>query len=159
MGIGFVLVGLVLIISGARDTYAALGSQLRNDLTGPGNFTFWIAAIAAVGALGYIPALKSFSHWFLALVLLALLLTKSHANFFSQFSAALAAGPASAPTANNAAVPQASPGSLPGLPNQAPGQSLQDYLTKPPSFSFNPPAWMKNFSDTVFGPNWFKATP
>ncbi len=91
MGIGFTLIGLVLIITGARDTYAAFGNQLRADFTGPGNFTFWIASIALVGALGYVPQLRTFSHYFMALILLALLL--SHQGFFSKLSAALATGP------------------------------------------------------------------
>lgn len=91
MGITFTLVGLILIVTGAQNTYADFGATLKNDLTGENNFTYWIAAIVLIGVLGYVPALNKFSHWFLALILLALFL--SHKGFFSKLQAALAQGP------------------------------------------------------------------
>jgi hypothetical protein len=108
MGIAFTLTGLVLIVTGAQNTYPQLGTQLQKDFTGQSNFTYWVVSIAAVGVLGYIPSLRTFSTWFMALILLALFLSKGQ-GFFSQFSAALASGPV-APSGNAASTP-ASPGS------------------------------------------------
>lgn len=101
MGIAFVITGLVLIVTGIQDTYAQLGTQLKGDMTGPKNFTYWVAAIGAVGALGYIPALKGFSTWFMALILVAIMLSKGQ-GFFSKFQSALATGP-TAPNGNTVA--------------------------------------------------------
>lgn len=122
MGIAFALVGLVLIITGAQNTYAQLGTQLTKDFTGQGNFTYWIAALLLVGVLGYIPALKTFSSWFMALVLLALFLSKGQ-GFFAKFSAALASGPvAPNASASNSSVTtgQVSPGSILGPQQNSP---------------------------------------
>lgn len=89
----FVLVvsGLLMIVTGAKGTYAAFGSQLAGDFTGPGNFTYWIAAIGAVGAVGYVDALRTISRLFLALILIAMVLANK--GFFDQLTAALKAGP------------------------------------------------------------------
>jgi hypothetical protein len=136
MGIVFALVGLVLIVTGAQDTYVALGDQLRTDFTGPKNFTYWFAALVMVGALGAIPALHTFSRTFMALILLALLLSNKGA--FAQFSAALAKGPV-APKASGTPAPSAA-----GKPSSPDGDLLgkltTDYLTKPFFDFFSTPA-------------------
>jgi hypothetical protein len=102
-GIFFSLIGVALIITGVQNTYADAGSQLKGDLTGQNNFTYWIAAILFVGVLGYVPALNRFSHWFLALILLSLFL--SHKGFFSSIQAALAAGPSAPKVAGQGQAP------------------------------------------------------
>lgn len=112
MGLAFAFVGLLLIVTGAQNTYADFGNAVKGDLTGQGNFTYWIAAILMIGVLGYIPALNKFSHWFLALILLSLFL--SHKGFFSSFQAALAAGP-TAPNVSGSAS-NAQPGTFTGTP-------------------------------------------
>ena len=139
MGIGFVIVGFVLIVTGTQNTYAQLGAQLDKDFTGQGNFTYWIVALGAVGALGYIPALKVFSTYFMALILLALFLSKGQ-GFFSQFQSALASGPV-APS-GNAAASQASAGTsntlnpFGSLPFGDPGQTLMQYLFGAPHLEY-----------------------
>ena len=150
MPIAFAIVGLVLIVTGARDTYAQLGAQLSKDLTGPGNFTFWIAALALVGALGYIPALKQFSTWFMALVLLALLLTKKNQAVFSQLSTALATGPtAAAPT--TAATPVTPAQSSPASP-ATPGVTFKQSLQRPGGGGFWDFIGAPGMRDWLFGP-------
>lgn len=89
-----VFIGLIMIVTGARNTHEAFAKQLQSDFTGPNNFLTWIVAIGAIGALGYIDKLRSFSHYFMALVILSLLL--SNGGFFAQFSKALATGPVAA---------------------------------------------------------------
>jgi hypothetical protein len=91
MPFALVLIGLVMIVSAAKDTHRAFGAQLLKDFTGPGNFLYWIAAIGAVGALGYIEQLRVFSRYFMALILVAMLLANK--GFFGQLQEALAKGP------------------------------------------------------------------
>lgn len=113
MGIALAVAGLVLIVTGAQNTYAAFGSQVRGDFVGPNNFTYWFLAIMLVGMLGYIPALRTFSRWFLALILISILF--SHKGFFASLTQALQQGP-KAP-----AVPQANT-TASGIPySQVPG--------------------------------------
>lgn len=87
MPFALVFMGLVMIVSGARDTHAALGKELVEDFTGPGNFLYWIAAIGALGALGSIPQFRDFSRWFMALVIIAMVV--NNGGFFAKLSEAL----------------------------------------------------------------------
>lgn len=91
-----IAVGLVLIVTGVRDTHAQLGAQLTKDFTGQQNFTVWILAIGSVGALGYIENLRTFSHYFLALIIIAMVL--SNRGFFQKFTEQFAAGPLASST-------------------------------------------------------------
>lgn len=98
--------GLLLIITGINNTYSQLGAQLKKDFSGDKSFLMYIAALGGVGALGYIPTLRRFSHLFMALILISLVL--SNKGFFNNLSAALK-GPLIAPVANNdASAPQVS---------------------------------------------------
>lgn len=91
MPFALVTIGLIMIVSGSRDTYAALGRELVADFTGPGNFTYWLVALGAVGSLGYIPALRGFSRGFMALILISMVL--KNGGVFDQFTSALNLGP------------------------------------------------------------------
>lgn len=91
MPFALVFIGLVLVITGARGTMRELGEELRTDFTGPGNFVWWIASIGVVGSLGYIQELRSFSRWFMALIIVAMVL--SNRGFFAKLFEALQAGP------------------------------------------------------------------
>lgn len=106
MPFALVIIGLTLVVTGAKNTYAPLGTQLVKDFTGPANFTYWLVAIGAIGSVGYIPALRDLTRYFMALVIIAMFL--SNKGFFQKFSDALKAGPGksasagSTTTANNA---------------------------------------------------------
>lgn len=91
MPFALVTVGLLMIVSGSRDTYAAFGKELVSEFTGPGNFMFWIVAIGGVGALGYIPQLRTFSRAFMALIVIAMVIRNG--GIFDKFSQALVNGP------------------------------------------------------------------
>lgn len=93
MPFALVIIGLIMIVSGARNTHAALGRELQNDFTGPGNFITWVVAFGVVGSLGYIQALEKPSRYFMALILISMML--SNEGFFAKFGAALASGPVS----------------------------------------------------------------
>lgn len=81
------IIGLLLIISGARGTYGQLKELLVDDFTGEGNFFYWIVALGVVGSIGYIQGLERFSRTFMALIILAMIL--SNRGFFNRFMEAL----------------------------------------------------------------------
>lgn len=94
------IAGLMLIISGVRDTYAAFGSQLKKDFMGDGSqkgFIWWIAALVIVGSIGYVEKLKGFSTAFLALVIIAMVINDK-GGVFKKFTDALTLGPIEAAT-------------------------------------------------------------
>jgi hypothetical protein len=91
MAFVLVTVGILMIVTGAKGTYAAFGSQVASDFTGSQPFTYWLAAIGGIGALGYVDALRTFSRLFMSLILVAMVLANK--GFFAQFTAALKQGP------------------------------------------------------------------
>jgi hypothetical protein len=113
---------MLMIVTGARGTYAAFGSQVASDFTGSQPFTYWFAAIGAVGAIGYVDALRTFSRLFLTLILVSMVLANK--GFFAKFTAALKSGPV-APQGSGApapaALPTGSPSSMLGAQGQSPG--------------------------------------
>jgi hypothetical protein len=80
-----------MIVTGARDTYAAFGKQVVGDFTGAGNFTYWLVALGAVGAIGYVPSLRSFSRAFMALIIVAMVIRNG--GVFDKLTQALQNGP------------------------------------------------------------------
>jgi hypothetical protein len=84
MPFALIFVGVLFLVVGYRGTERDLITLLKGDFTGPGNFIWWIVSIMVIGALGYVPKLKSLSDGFLVLVLLVLFI--SNPGFFSQFT-------------------------------------------------------------------------
>lgn len=97
MPFALIFVGLLLIVTGVKNTQAQFGAQVIGDFTGPGNFVWWLASLGAVGALGYVPELKKFSIAFMSLIVIAMLLaaqrSSSTGGFFGQLTSALKSGP------------------------------------------------------------------
>lgn len=91
MAFVLVIAGILMVVTGAKGTYAQFGSQVAGDFTGDHNFTYWLVAIGAVGSVGYIEALRGFSRMFMALILIAMVL--SNKGFFAKFTDALKSGP------------------------------------------------------------------
>lgn len=94
------LIGIWLLIAGVRNTAGpastpgTLFALLHGDFTGTDNFAYWFIAIVLIGAIGYIPKLKSLSTAFLVLVLVVLFLKKGSSTgvgggFFDQFISGL----------------------------------------------------------------------
>jgi hypothetical protein len=112
MPFALLLVGALLIITAIRGTYGDLGSQLSSDLvgSGSGSFLVWVAAIAAVGALGYSQTLRTPSRMLLALIFLGILI--SNKGFFVNLTKAVENPQASAPVPA-ADQPPALTGSIP----------------------------------------------
>lgn len=94
MPFAFIIVGIVLTISGVRGTSAQLLTLVKNDLQGKNGYLYWMVAILVIGSVGYVPQFKSLSRAFLVLVLVVLVLKTGNPNgtgggFFKQFTSAL----------------------------------------------------------------------
>lgn len=94
MPFALLIIGLVLIVAAVRNTQDELITIVQGDFQGTGNFIYWVAAILAIGAIGYVKKFKPLSDGFLVLVLLVLVLSKGNpkapgGGFFQQFTAAL----------------------------------------------------------------------
>lgn len=125
MAFVLVIAGMLMIVTGAKGTYAQFGAQVASDFTGPGNFTYWLAAIGSVGALGYVDALRTVSRLFLALILIAMVLANK--GFFNQLTAALNKGPIAPilPASNQAQWPAGSAASTAGATGVQPSNPTQ----------------------------------
>lgn len=95
MPFALVTIGLIMVISGARNTHAALGKQIKSDFTGPNNFLYWIVAVGVVGSIGYVESLRNVSRAFLALVIISMILANGRNGLFAKFTDALKTGPIS----------------------------------------------------------------
>jgi hypothetical protein len=91
MPFALVIIGLLMIVTGVRNTHAAFGQQIITDFTGPQNFTTWLVAIGAVGALGYIEPLKPLSRAFMTLIIISFVV--KNGGVFNKLQEALALGP------------------------------------------------------------------
>lgn len=96
MPFALLIIGVWLLIAGVRNTAGPASSPgtlfalLHGDFTGSDNFAYWFIAIILIGAIGYIPKVRSVSVAFLTLILVVLFLKKGSSNgvgggFFSQF--------------------------------------------------------------------------
>lgn len=113
---GLLVIGLVLIASALKNTQHELGEQVQADILGTDGFLAWAGAILAIGAIGYIPGLRTSSRYLL--LLLGTVMVVRNQGVFSQVQQALvtasAAGPAPAipaPAISGAGTPGGAPGS------------------------------------------------
>lgn len=94
MPFALLIIGVVLVTSGVRNTQDNLFNLVKGDFTGQNNFIFWFASILIIGAIGYVKPLKPISTAFLTLLVLVLFLSKGNPSgvgggFFQQFTSAL----------------------------------------------------------------------
>ena len=75
MPYALLFIGAVLLVAGLRNTYKQLWTLVEGDFTSQGGFLAWVAAIAVVGGLGYIPRLRALSIAFMTLLLIVLVLS------------------------------------------------------------------------------------
>lgn len=90
MPFALLIIGILLIVTGANDTYKDAGKLLVGDFVGPGNFTYWILAFGALGAIGYNDTLRPFSRGFMVLIFIALIVRNG--GFFDKFGQAIGQG-------------------------------------------------------------------
>lgn len=78
-----IFIGICLVIVGAQNTQSQFFQLLETDSQGFGK---WALAIFAIGALGYIKAIRPITDAFLVLVVMGLFFSNSgfFANLFSQ---------------------------------------------------------------------------
>jgi hypothetical protein len=93
---GLLLIGLVLIATALKNTEHELAQQLQSDVLGAGGFAAWAGAILAIGAIGYVPGLRTTSRYLLALVGVVIIVRNNGvwANAQAALQGASAAGPA-----------------------------------------------------------------
>lgn len=106
-----VTVGLLMIVTGVRGTQGAFAAQIKSDFVNSGTcnplkksfqgcgFLWWLAAIGAVGMVGYSERARPLSTAFMSLVIISMLLANK--GFFTQFQAALQSGPVPPPAGND----------------------------------------------------------
>lgn len=85
------IVGALVIASSLKGTAPQLGAQIVSDLKGSaGNvgFAYWVAALIIVGTVGYYAPLRKFSHAFMVLIILGMVLA-TKGGIFSQLLTAL----------------------------------------------------------------------
>lgn len=90
MAFVLLIIGAVMVDSAVRNTEGQLWTLVKGDFEGTGQqhgFIVWFAAILVIGAVGYVPSLRSLSRVFLALVIVVLLI--SNKGFFTQFFKAI----------------------------------------------------------------------
>lgn len=93
---GLLAIGIILIASGLKGTNHALGQQVQADLLGQGGFLTWACAVMAIGALGYLPGLRTPSRYLLALLVVVVIVRNGGvwANAQSALQQASIQGPA-----------------------------------------------------------------
>jgi hypothetical protein len=127
MPYALLFIGAVMLVAGIRNSQGDLWTLIQGDFVG--GFLAWVAAIAIIGGLGYIPKLRPLSIAFMTLLLLVLVL--SHSGVFAQLqqfiqSGAGASASGGAPNASQPAVTQPLP-SLPSL-DLAPEAQVQQNI-------------------------------
>lgn len=149
MGFVLLIIGLLMIITGARGTYAQFGTQIASEFQGPNSFTYQMIALGAIGMAGYVPALQTISRWALALILLVILLgNRGSTGFFTQLQQALKAGPVAPQTPSGTAGTSQSAGATP--PQSSKG-TVVDTVTGLGNYLFGPGSWWDNFAAGILG--------
>lgn len=90
MPFALLTIGLIFVVVGFQDTYKQFGNQVVSDFTGQKSFFWWLVAIGAVGALGYVKDLRTFSRAFMALIVVSIFL--SNQGFFQNFISGINTG-------------------------------------------------------------------
>ena len=96
MPLALIALGIVAVITAINGTFKDLAVAITTDVTqrdsqGRPQFLMWIAAVLIVGMIGYIPGLERISRWFLALVIIGLVI--ANGGVFDQLTSALNTGP------------------------------------------------------------------
>ncbi len=85
MPLVLIVLGLLLVVAGARGKIVDLIALLKDDSKG---FLVYIVVIGAVGMLGYFDKARPVANAFLALIMVALILGSGR-QFATQFSGAI----------------------------------------------------------------------
>lgn len=125
----FLIIGVMLLVAGVRNTQSQLFSLVASDFSlGQGfskSYVAWMAAIFGIGAIGYYKPIRPISDAFLILVIIVLFL--SNKGVFSQFTQQLNNVSTSNPLTqfNEQGVSQVSQPSNPSANNQNLGNEMK----------------------------------
>lgn len=99
MIVAILIIGLALIASALQNTQNELAALLRRDLLGSQGFLLWLAAVGALGAIGYIPGLERTSRNLILLLVVVVVLRNGGiwANAQAALQGASQQGPAPSP--------------------------------------------------------------
>lgn len=90
----FLILGIMLLTTGVRNTQGEFFDLVKSDFAGNGtiqnSFLAWLLAIGIIGGLGYYKPLKPLSDGFLLLIIVVLFL--SNKGVFSQLESQLGIG-------------------------------------------------------------------
>ena len=86
MSFALIVIGILFTVSAVRNTHVCLVNTIIGEFRGPGNFLYWVAALAILGAIGYSETLRPLSDGLLVLILLALFLTRGKQGLFKNLS-------------------------------------------------------------------------
>lgn len=132
MPFALLTIGLLICVSGVRNTTGQLSAQVAKDFSGSNSFLYWLAGLGAVGAIGYIDAFRSFSRLLLALIIIVMAL--SNKGFFAKFQEGIAQAQAPTATTTDMKTGQTAPGAAPAT-TAAPKQSMFEQLLGLPAGS------------------------
>lgn len=124
MPYALLLIGAVLLVAAVRNTYKDLWALVESDFSGTGGFLSWVAAIAVIGGLGYIPKLKPLSIALMTLLLIVLVI--SNGGVFAKLQAAIQGAGAGI---GSAGLSGATAGTGGGIQPLTPLQQIQGNLT------------------------------
>ena len=83
MPIFFLVIGLLLIVTVVRGTTIGFAKRLGQDISG--GYLKWLAAIIVIGAVGFVPSMKSPSRYLLALIAVVVML-RSGSGFIAKLA-------------------------------------------------------------------------
>jgi hypothetical protein len=87
MAWAFFLIGLIVIVAAFRKKHVELWELVKSDMTGEGNFVYWVMAIVFLVVLGSIKKIEPIADAFLGLVILVIVLSayKNNQNLMQSF--------------------------------------------------------------------------
>lgn len=88
MPFALLIIGLVVLVAGARGQSSNLLQLVDEDFLSEGGYIPWAISILGIGAVGYIPKMKPISDAFILLVIIVLILANK--GFFANFQTAIA---------------------------------------------------------------------
>lgn len=112
MPYALVLIGIVLLVAGVRNTQGTLYGQLLKDFSGNDSFIWWAVSILAIGSVGYISDdMRKLSNAFLLLILIVLVI--HNRGVFANITSALKNPIPSAPEQPNAVIENSGSNAIP----------------------------------------------
>ena len=150
-----VIIGAVILVAALRNTQGTLATALETDVPG---FAVWALALAGVGALGFVPGMRTISRGLIGLVLLVLVL-RNYQAILAGFQGAVSPAQVTQATPDPAAIaaanpasPQISAASVSGTGTQVANtgaagtqQTAQGGATSP----FDPAAYVQAFASSA----------